>query len=67
MLYQDDAPISEEDDGYIGIKVLFTRGYGYQHKKIALRKQNIDGELIGLHNANPTLHTRVYEAVLTCG
>ena len=61
--YQDDEPTPEEGDEHIGTEVLLPRGDGYQNATVVHIKRNIDGELIVLHNTNPILDTRVYEAV----
>ena len=63
MTEQDDAPTPEEGDKYIGMEVLIPRGYRYQCTIVAQMKQNFDGELIVIHNANPKLDTRLYEVV----
>ena len=47
--------------------ILLPRGYGYQCAIVAHIKQNIDGELIGLHNYNPIFDTRVYDNVFYSG
>ena len=63
MTEQDDAPTPEEGDKYIGMEVLIPIGYRYQCTIVAQMKQNFDGELIVIHNANPKLDTRLYEVV----
>ena len=64
---QYGLPNPEERDKYIGMGVLLLRGDGYQHTTVAHRKRSVNRELIGLHNANPILDTRVYKAVLPHG
>ena len=64
---QDGVPNPEERDKYIRMEVLLPRGYGFHRTTVAHIKRNVDVELIGLHNANPILDTRVYEAVLPHG
>ena len=48
-------------------KMYFQEGDGYQRATVVHSKNNVDEELILLHNCNPILNNRVYEAVLPGG
>ena len=45
------------------MEFLLPRRYWFENATVLHRKRNVDGELFDLHNANPILDTRVYEAV----
>jgi hypothetical protein len=57
-----EAPINEQNDNIIGAKIPLPHNAGEMKEATVIRrKRNHDGNLIGKHNDNPMLDTRVYE------
>ena len=49
------------------MEVLIQRGDSYHPATLPHRNLNVDVELIGLHNTNLILYTRLYESIFPGG
>ena len=64
---QEDSLTPGQVSEYVGMEVVLPKRDGYQSAYISHRKRSDDVELIGRHNNNPILDTRVYKNVFSGG